>query len=103
MVKPPAARETAVTRRIMDALRARGHLVRKLHGTVWSTVGDPDLYGARSPDGRAFAVEIKRPGEKPTEIQLKRIEEWGKSGAAAGWATSPEEAIAIVEEARDEP
>jgi hypothetical protein len=93
MVKPPAARETAVTRRIMDALRARGHLVRKLHGTVWSTVGDPDLYGARSPDGRAFAVEI----------QLKRIEEWGKSGAAAGWATSPEEAIAIVEEARDEP
>jgi hypothetical protein len=96
-MKPPAARETAVTRRIMDALRARGHLVRKLHGTVWSTVGDPDLYGARRPDGRAFALEIKRPGEQPTEIQRMRIAEWAKAGAAAGWATSADEAIAIVE------
>jgi hypothetical protein len=82
----------------MTALRKRGHLVRKLHGSPYSTVGDPDLYGVRHPDGRAWALEIKRPGEKPTDIQAYRIREWAEAGAVAGWATTPEEAIAIVEE-----
>lgn len=91
-------RESGITERAAKLLRSRGHLVRKLHGSVFSVKGDPDLYGARRPDGRAFAVEMKAPGEQPSELQHKRLAEWAEAGAVTGWATSPDEALAIVEQ-----
>jgi penicillin-binding protein-related factor A (putative recombinase) len=41
--------------------------------------GRPDLIGCYR--GRAFAFEVKVPGGKPTELQLKQLKEWADSGA----------------------
>ena len=36
--------------------------------------GDPDIDACIR--GRSVQIEVKRPGERPTLLQLKRIEEW---------------------------
>ena len=37
-------------------------------------------------DGRILFVELKRPGNKPTELQLREIERIKANGVAAIWA-----------------
>ena len=59
------------------------------------TPGQSDIYGHR-PDGMAFYVEVKMPGEKPRKNQLDFIEAMKASGAIAGWCTSIPEALNIV-------
>lgn len=89
------SRESTLVAEIMRALRALpGVVVRKRHGSVWGVVGDADLYG--SYHGRHFELEIKRPGQKPTALQLARLNEWARSGARVGVATSVEDALRIV-------
>lgn len=50
--------------------------------------GEPDLTGCV--DGKHIEIEVKAPGNKPTELQLKRLEEWDKVGAVAFWADDVE-------------
>lgn len=50
--------------------------------------GTPDT--ALVVDGRVYRVELKAPGNKPTEKQLERIEELKAAGACAGWAITVE-------------
>jgi hypothetical protein len=57
--------------------------------------GESDIWGHR-PDGRAFYVEVKLPGEKPRQNQLDFIEAMKNTGAIAGWCTSIPEALNIV-------
>lgn len=70
-------------------------LIRKNHGTSFATAGDPDLYGCLN--GRAFAIEMKRPGEKPTKLQEQRLREWATAGAYVGIAHSAEEMLGILD------
>lgn len=98
-------RETELQNRIIVALCERGcyaenHTVgdfyTKYGGRV--SVGKPgqsDIYGHR-PDGKAFYIEVKLPGEKPRQNQLDFIEAMKNTGAIAGWATSIPEALKIV-------
>lgn len=98
-------RETILQNKIIVALCERGcyaenHTVgdfyTKYGGMV--SVGKPgqaDIYGHR-PDGMAFYVEVKLPGETPRQNQLDFLEAMRESGAIAGWATSIPEAIKIV-------
>ena len=89
------ARESTITRNILRALRGvPGIVVRKRHGSVWATSGDPDLFGCY--DGRHFEIEVKRPGAKPTPRQQQRLKEWALAGARVGVAHSVEEALDIV-------
>lgn len=46
--------------------------------------------------GRTFEIEIKRPGAKPDERQQNRIEAIKRNGGIAGFATSAEEALALL-------
>lgn len=46
--------------------------------------------------GRYFEIEAKRPGEKPDERQLQRIEHIRKGGGISGYFTSVEEALALL-------
>lgn len=97
--------ETILQNKIIVALCEKGcyaenHTVgdfyTKYGGRV--SVGQPgqaDIYGHR-PDGMAFYVEVKLPGEKPRQNQLDFLEAMRKSGAIAGWATSIPEALKIV-------
>ena len=63
--------------------------VRKLHGTQFGTIGDPDIYGCYR--GRMFVLELKQQGKKPTPIQQARIAEWERAGAAVFVAHSLDE------------
>jgi len=47
-----------------------------------------DIYAILPPNGRFMAVEVKRPGEKPTKGQLEYGAEIEKSGAVYIWADS---------------
>ncbi len=58
--------------------------------------GFSDLFGVRRSDGRAIFIEVKKPGERPTQNQLNFIEAMKKHGAVAGICYSPEEAIKLV-------
>lgn len=46
--------------------------------------------------GQYFELEAKRPGEKPDEYQLQRIEHVRKGGGISGWFTSAAEALALL-------
>lgn len=69
---------------------ARGRLVRFGLG-----VGTSDLIGFTS-TGRFLAIEVKRPGENPTDAQCAFI--WGvnKFGGIAFTAHSADEAIKLI-------
>ena len=58
--------------------------------------GQSDLCGHRPVDGRAFYIEVKKPGEKPRENQERFLQQMRDSGALAGVAHSAEEAVSIV-------
>lgn len=59
------------------------------------TPGEADVWGHR-PDGKAFYIEVKLPGETPRKNQLDFIDAMKQTGAIAGWCTSIPEAIKIV-------
>jgi hypothetical protein len=54
-------------------------VVRKRHGTVYTLAGDPDVYLLAG--GVHIELELKRPGESATPLQLFRLREWEKAGA----------------------
>lgn len=92
MTKQREARRSAAIIKALNALP--GCLARKRHISPFSIAGDPDVFG--SINGRHFELEVKLPGEKPTDLQRKRLEEWASAGAITGVVTSPEEALALV-------
>lgn len=53
-------------------------------------VGSSDIIGIM-PDGRFLAIEVKKPGKKPTPEQLNFIEVIRRHGGIAGVVHSPEE------------
>lgn len=57
-------------------------IARVRHQTGFNQKGDPDIYGCL--DKLHFELEVKRPGEKLTELQALRIKEWQSIGAIAG-------------------
>ena len=52
--------------------------------------GSSDIIGIM-PDGRFLAIEVKKPGKKPTPEQLNFIEVIRRHGGIAGVVHSPEE------------
>ena len=83
----PAPRESAIVKKILERLNAiPGCMARKRHGSAYTVAGDPDIYGSML--GQHFEIEVKAPGEKPTALQHKRLEEWLKAGSSACWVTS---------------
>lgn len=60
--------------------------------------GFSDLFGFRRSDGRAIFIEVKTPSGRLSEAQKNFIEQMQKSGAIAGVARSPEDALKIIME-----
>ncbi len=89
--------EKQIVDSIVKYLRAvPGCIVRKRHGTAFGVAGDPDLYGTLC--GRHFELEVKRPGNQPTVLQEKRMEEWRIGGAIVGVVHSLQEAREVLAE-----
>ena len=57
----------------------------------FSEKGVSDLIGVLPKSGRILAIEIKRPGKKPTDFQIKFMENINRSGGLAFVATSIKE------------
>lgn len=70
-------------------------------GRYFSTglpVGFSDLFGFRKSDGKAIFIEVKTKTGRVSEAQKNFIEKMQESGALAGIARSPEDAIKIIME-----
>jgi len=87
--------EAAITSSIMKWLRARGAHVIKTYGGP-NRRGLPDLIGVYR--GRALALEVKRPGGKPTKLQEYELGRWAAAGAVAAVVTSVDEVKRLIEE-----
>ena len=66
----------------------------KTHGSIYSA-GQPDLLG--SYQGRALALEVKRPGRRPTRLQAAVLKKWRAAGAIAAVVTSVEDVRELLE------
>jgi hypothetical protein len=88
--------ERAIVKAILAYLNSLpGCLARKRWGGGMGVAGDPDIDACVR--GRSVQLEVKRPGEQPTILQSKRLEEWRRAGAVAGVVHSVGEAREIVE------
>lgn len=58
--------------------------------------GDPDIDACIR--GRSVQLEVKRPGERPTALQARRLEEWRRAGAIVAVVHSVAEVRAVLEE-----
>lgn len=92
-----AAREASLVDRIEAFLRRQPRcLVRKTHGSAY-TAGVADLIGCLK--GRYFEIEVKRPGEVPTPLQLRGLEDVRKAGGYALWTDNYQDVVQFVREA----
>lgn len=64
------------------------------------SVGSSDLVGVLSPHGRFIALEVKRPGSKPTKEQQQWLALIRTMGGFAAVVTSEEEALCAIDRAR---
>ncbi len=86
--------EKAIVNSIMRYLeKLPGCYVVKTHGSIYSA-GQPDLLGCYQ--GRTLALEVKRPGGKPTPLQLAVLKKWEAAGAIAAVVHSVEEVKEIL-------
>jgi hypothetical protein len=87
--------ERHLQRAIAAALdKIPGLVYRKRHGSAFAVRGDPDLYLLYA--GRHVEIELKRPGENPTPLQWKRLEEWAAGGAVAAVVHSKAELLEVL-------
>lgn len=86
-------RERDVVKDIRDELGRRGAFAMKYHGTVYGVAGHSDLYGVL-PGGRAFFLEVKRPGGRTSKVRLARQKAFRDRAAAAGALTGSAASVA---------
>jgi len=88
--------EKAIVKSILAYLNGLPEcLARKRWGGGMGVAGDPDIDACLR--GRSLQLEVKRPGEKPTALQAKRLDEWRKAGAVVGVVTSIAATRALLE------
>jgi hypothetical protein len=75
-------------------------LVGVLTVSVYLNQVDAEL-GCETDLGRFFALEVKRPGEKPTEEQVRWLSTVRDGGGFAAVVHSEEEAVAALERAKE--
>jgi hypothetical protein len=59
-----------------------------------SGAGQPDIDAVI--DGLALKIEVKLPGNTPTERQHAVIRQWGNAGAVAGWCDNMDDFKILV-------
>ena len=92
MSKKPESRLQLKIRKRLEA--EIGGFWFKLHTGPFQVAGIPDLIGCVG--GYFVALEVKRPGEKASEIQDEKIQKILQNGGATAVVTTPEEAVRYV-------
>lgn len=86
--------ESAIENKVVKDSKKLG-IKYALKMTIKGSVGWPDRL-MLIPGGRPFFLELKRPGEKPRDIQRYRIRELERLGYDVAWADDAEHAIRLV-------
>lgn len=107
--RPPRERESKVQRAIVVRLSRLGvRLWRRNTGAMTAThngktrhvrfaaPGQSDLWGVDR-KARHWEIEVKRPGNKPTEKQMEWLKEMTARGCVAYWADCPNIAERVAE------
>lgn len=86
--------ESSITRTIITWLNKQpGTFAIKIHGGRW-TSGQPDIIACV--EGRTYALEVKRPGNKATKLQEATLKKWEEAGAVARVVYSLEDVKKII-------
>lgn len=94
-VKAEVPREAQVVAQITRWLKTQeGLWFMKTHGGQYGRAGVPDIIGCVG--GHFFAIEVKRPGGKPTPLQLTCMAAIKGAWGNVGVATCLEDAQSIV-------
>lgn len=89
--------ESTIVNSILRWLKKQpGVKAEKTHGGMYGRAGKPDISGCVN--GRRFEIEVKRPGNKPTKLQLKELREWEEAGAITGVAYSLEDVKELLKD-----
>jgi len=86
--------------RVAFAFVSHVGLFKTLKGGGFIRMGIPgqsDINGMLR-DGRFYCIETKITGKKPTKIQTEYMDLVRDNGGVAGWATSVQEAMDILDE-----
>lgn len=89
----PQKPETKLSQKVLSRFRAEGGRWDKIHGGPYQAAGIVDIIGCWK--GRYIAIELKMPGEVPTDLQKLFLNEVHDSGGIAGVAYSVKEALDI--------
>jgi hypothetical protein len=89
----PKKPETGLSRKVLSRLRAEGGLWVKNHGGPYTEAGVADITGCWV--SRYVAIELKMPGEEPSELQKRFLNGVHRNGGLAGVAYSVQEALDI--------
>lgn len=85
--------EASISRRLVAAIKARGHFACKVPGTAF-LAGMPDVHAVVR--GRAVWLEGKKPGEPLRPIQAATIAELAAAGAVTGVYHSVAEGLEFI-------
>lgn len=93
-------KESALYSKIVKDLQTRypNCKIIKIHGDEFMEIGLPDLIGCLPPQGRTIVIETKVKYNKPTPIQLYRLEEYRKAGAISFWCNSFDDYLSKLKE-----
>lgn len=89
-------REDVVVRRITTRMEKLGAFVINVHGDIFSKRGLPDLIVIM--EGTVTFLEVKRPGGKPSKMQLYIQNKIRRRGVESWIVSSLEEAERAVEQ-----
>ena len=97
--------ETKISTDVQSWVINHGGKCVKFHGDPMGELGTPDIIGmipvyvGRVVVGVPFAVELKLPGEEPTEIQKIQLMRWNNAGMHTAVIRSLPEFVLFIEEA----
>jgi hypothetical protein len=95
---PRLVSEASIRAAIVQLLNLYGYAIVK-HQTAHGQIGTPDVLGCVR--GRMVAIEVKRPGRRPTDAQFGAMRRWQAAGALVGWACSVEDARQLLDHVND--
>lgn len=92
-------RENAIVKAILGYLRGLDRVFCwKEHGGQYGTAGVPDIICCC--EGKFVALEVKVPGNKPTELQKRTLEAIEAAGGVAAVVHSVDEVKAVISAAQ---
>lgn len=87
--------EKTIVAKVMAQAKSLGWWPAKMHGNAFMLAGLPDVLVIK--DGRAAWMEVKRPGEEPSKIQLHRMRELAGHGCPVAVVFSAADARHFLE------